>query len=157
MGASLTLTSAALAGEHERVVKPGDVPKPVVDAVKRRYPKAAIARWEREVEGGKTVYEAGIRDGMNKLDVEVSPDGKILVEETTIPVEAIPAEVKKGISTSKYASWTIKRAERVVENEDADNPSYELLVGQKGAMMEVVVDKGGAIKKEEKKSPRDKD
>jgi hypothetical protein len=49
------------------------MPQPVLDAVRQKFPAAKVRGFEKKVEGGKTVFEV-------RLTVDVSADGKILGE-----------------------------------------------------------------------------
>ena len=151
------LSLPALLRAEERKIKAADVPRPVVDAVKKKYPRAKLVGFEQETEQGKLIYEVAVKAGARKIDVDVAPDGKILAEETLIKADELPAAVKKGLASSKYAKWAIKRAEQVVTNEQADRPSYELIVADHGSVMEVVLDQTGAVTKQEKKRAADDD
>jgi hypothetical protein len=113
--------------------------------------------FEQEEAGGKLVYEIEIMSGQGKLDVELTPDGKIVTEEQTIPPADLPKVVKASLASSKYKAWTIKGAERVVKDEKSDQPAYEVVVINKDQKMEVVFDKLGKLTQEEKKSPKDND
>ena len=57
------------------------VPKAVIDAVKKRFPKAKLVEAAKETEGGKTEYEVTIKDGDTKIDVTLTPEGKITLIE----------------------------------------------------------------------------
>lgn len=135
----------------EKRIREGEVPKPVIEAVKKKYPKAKMVHFERETEDGKSVFEIGLESPGEKMEVELSPDGKILEEAVLIATRDLPAEIKKGLAGSKYVKWTVKRVERVVVEEKADAPNYEVLVADDGGMTELVMDKAGVITNEEPK------
>ena len=144
--AAIVLVSAVALAD-EKPVKESDVPKPALEAVKKKYPKATAKHFAREEEKGKVVYEVTIDDEGKKIDVTLSPEGKILEEEETIPADALPAEVKSGLDASKYKGWTIKKAERIVLEEKDTEPQYEVKVVQSGGegRAEVKLDKSGKI------------
>jgi len=139
----------AQAGEQK--LQEGEVPRPVIEAVKKKYPKAKMVHFEHEADDGQSVFEIGLESSGGKMEVELSPDGKILEEAVLIATRDLPAEVKKGLASSKYVKWTIKHIERVIVEEKADAPTYEVLVADDGGVTELVMDKAGVITKEEVK------
>jgi uncharacterized membrane protein YkoI len=141
----------------EKKLQKADVPKVVLDTVTRKYPKATMTTFEQELADGKLIYEIAIDTGKGKMDVEVSPEGRIVAEESTLPAAALPAPVKAGIAASKYKSWKMKGAELVIKNEQQDEPLYEVVFTQKQEKLEVVFDKTGAITAEEAKKPKEND
>lgn len=155
------VATLARSEEGEKRLKQSDVPKPVLEKVKQKYPKAKLLGFEQENDKGKTIFEIELKDGGRKIDVDFSPDGKILAEEILLKTSELPAEVKTGLSGSKYAKWSIKKAERIITEENEAAPTYEVLVagtgGDKGKMMEVELDKAGKITKEELKTEEEDD
>jgi uncharacterized membrane protein YkoI len=158
LGSSLALAADKPAQEApEKSVKQSEVPKPVLEAVTKKYPKAKLRKFGQEVEDGKEIYEVELTSGPDDVSIDVSPQGKILAEETTIKPAALPAPVKAGLQASKYKAWKITKAERVIHDEKEDAPAYEVVVQSKKEKFEVVLDMSGKITKEEAKSPRDND
>jgi hypothetical protein len=146
--------AAPVARAQEVKVEEKDVPKAVLEAVRKKYPKAKMTGFEKETDKkdkSKVTYEVDIEDGKRKIDIDLTPEGKILAEEETIDPEALPEKVKKGLAGSKYATWTVKSAERIVKEEKEDDPSYELVVTNGERKFEIVLDKEGKITKEEEK------
>jgi len=143
------LAPALRAQTHEKKIKEAEVPKPVIDAVKQKYPKAKTIQFEQDTLDGKSIFEVGLENAGEKLDVIVSPDGTILEEEKPIKASDLPAEIKQGLAASKYAKWTVKSAERVVRDEKSDAPIYEILVAHKGGTTELILDEAGTITREE--------
>jgi hypothetical protein len=149
---------AAAKEPAEKKLQQADVPKAVLDAVTKKYPTAKLHSFEQETaDDGKLVYEIGIDAGRGKTDVELSPEGKIVAEESVIPPAALPAPVKAGVAASKYKGWKLEGAEQVIKNEKTDEPLYELVFTLKKQKFEVVFDKAGKITEEEAKDPRDRD
>src|SRR5258707_10495836 len=135
----------------EKKLQEGEVPKPVIEAVMKKYPKAKLLHFEHETDEGQSVFEIGLESAGGKMEVELSPDGKILEEAVLIATRDLPAEIKKGLASSKYVKWTIKHVQRVIVEEKADAPTYEVLVADDGGVTELVMDKAGVITKEEVK------
>jgi hypothetical protein len=155
----LLLVAAARAqpGDGEKKLKKGDVPAPVLEAVTRKYPKARLRKFGEELDEGKKVYEVELTSGSDQVSVDVSPEGKILAEETVIAPAALPAPIKAALQASKYKGWKINKAETVVHDEKPETLAYEVVVQSKKEKFEVVLDGSGKITKEEAKSPKDSD
>ena len=67
-----------------------------------------------------------------------------------IETSALPEAVKSGLAASAYKSAELRRAEKVITNENDAEPAYELVLAQGKNVTEVVFDKSGKITKEEK-------
>lgn len=81
VAAALTLgawTTASAEEEKEETLKMSDVPEAVQKTFKEKAGDAEIMRVEKEVENGKTVYEAVIMKKGKKTGIEVSADGTYL-------------------------------------------------------------------------------
>jgi uncharacterized membrane protein YkoI len=143
--------------DQEKSLKRADVPKPVIDAVTKKYPSARLKKFGEEEDEGKRIYEVELANGAEQVSIDVSPEGKILAEETVIKPASLPEPVKAGLKASKYGTWKITKAERVIHDEKTDAPEYEVVVTAKKEKFEVVLDGTGKITKEEAKSPKDKD
>jgi len=156
--AALAVVFGAALGARadEQKVKESDVPKAVIDSVKKKYPKATLEGFEKETKKDKVLYEINIKDGERKIDVELSDAGKILSEEETISKDALPDAVKKGLADSKYGKWDVKLVEKVVHDEKADDATYELVVTNGEQKFEIVFDKSGKLTKEEEKKLKKK-
>jgi hypothetical protein len=150
----VSLAAAASAGETE--VKESEVPRPVLDAVKKKYPAAKPVGFERETKGAKMVYEVKLTDGARKLEATFDASGKQVEEEEVITLGALPPPVKSAFDASKYAKWTVKKVEKVMEL-PASQPTYEVEVTSGSTRAEVVFDGAGKLVKEEKKSAKDQD
>ena len=152
-----TLVAAPALRAEEKSLKEAQVPKAVVEAVAKKYPDARKKTYSTEDEEGKSIYEVEMTAGKKKVSVDVSPEGKILAEETTVDPGALPGPVKTGLQSSRYKGWKIAKAERVVTDENESAPSYEVVVRSGSHKMEVQLDEQGKITKEEPKKPGDND
>jgi len=65
--------------ETERAIKTGDLPEPVMQTVKQRYPKAKVDEiFEVSNTDGKVIgYEVQIKEGKREREVELDPNGNI--------------------------------------------------------------------------------
>ena len=108
-----------------------DCPAAVKAAVDKAFPKATISVCKAAKEHGRDQFEvkAAKADGKT-VEIDVTPDGKILQVEEKIPVDQVPAAVKKAFE-AKYPKTKIDRAEKQTPASGA--PSYELAFGNKEA------------------------
>src|SRR5258708_6616937 len=60
------------------------VPKVVVDSVKAKFPGAELKAASKETENGKTSYEVSITFKTAKIDLLLTPEGKITAIEKVI-------------------------------------------------------------------------
>jgi hypothetical protein len=139
-------------------IKEADVPKAVVEALQKKYPGAAVSQWEKEKEDGQDAFEAKLtvkskaKDGTEterKLEVTLSPDGTLLSEEERIGKDALPDAVKKAIDGSKWAKWSIAKAERIVLGGKDSDPRFEVRFEQEKQRAEVTFDAAGKVIEEE--------
>jgi uncharacterized membrane protein YkoI len=77
--ASLTADGKFVSVEKE--IKTDEVPKPVADALKDKYPKAKVKIAEEVTEDGKIKYEFLLDTGKGEVEVVFDPSGKLLKEE----------------------------------------------------------------------------
>jgi hypothetical protein len=149
---ALLLAGASQARSEEKKIEKSAIPKAALDAVAKKYPSAKMVGFEEVDDKGKKLYEVGIEQGATKMDVEVTADGKIAVEETVIKDADVPAAVKAALTASKYKGWKVDKIEKVIKDEKSDAPAYEFVVKSKKKKFEVVFDKDGKITEEEDKS-----
>lgn len=148
--ATLTLSLAGTAFAEEKKINESEVPKAALDGVVKKYPTAKRVGFEREVEKGKTVYEIKLVNDGRKIDVDVSPEGKIVAEEEEVAIDSAPEAVKKALAASpKYGKWTIKRLEKVINDENTAAPQYEYVVMNGKSKAEVVFAADGKLVKTE--------
>ncbi len=126
MAVALCVTAAGIA--QEQGVKSKDVPAPVAAAAAKLYPNAKIVGWSKETEGGKTFYEAEMKEGQTKRDVVFMADGKIEV-------------VEEEVATAQVISL----AERLTRGSEVQ---YELQL-KKAPKKEIVFTPDGKFVKEE--------
>ena len=155
--AALALAVCAYADEEK--VPLDKLPKPVLEAVKKRFPKAEMVEASKEVEDGKTSYEVTIKDGTTKYDVTTTPEGTITGLEKEIPIRDLPEVVAKAIA-KKHPKGMPKLAEEVYTVKDGKEAMayYEVVVIVGETTHEVQILADGTIKddKVEEKSEEKK-
>ena len=92
-------------------------PKPVLDAIDGAYPKATVLACKQEKEDGRTLFEAKVKtaDG-RKLELDVSPEGKVLQSEEVVAQDTLP-EVVRSAFAARYPGVKADRAERMITGE----------------------------------------
>ena len=98
LSALILLTAVtALAQDSETKVKMKDLPPAVQAAVKQQSEGATLRGLAKEVEKGKTFYEAELKVNGHNKDVLMDPDGKVVSIEEEVPLASVPAAVKAEI------------------------------------------------------------
>jgi len=150
----LLLVAAGARGQDKKIAL-DKVPKPVLDAVKAKYPGAELKSAEEDKEDGKTLYEVALTFKQLTLDVKLTPDGKFVEIEKAISAKDLPRAVT-AVLDSKYPKATINKAEEVTKGDQvgyevglvtADNKKVGLELDAKGKILEEKI-------KEEKKSDK---
>ncbi|MEY3774176.1 MAG: hypothetical protein RLZZ129_956 [Verrucomicrobiota bacterium] len=77
--ASLLLFATGLTSLHASTpIKPAELPAPVVQTLEEYFPGAKTLSAERETDDRRTHYEVRLQYKAIKLEVELSPEGRIL-------------------------------------------------------------------------------
>jgi uncharacterized membrane protein YkoI len=151
------LVSAAQAQEAE--VKLDQVPKPVMEAAKVKFPGAKIKEASKETENGKTVFELEMTHEDRNMDVTFQSDGTLVLVETQVSEKGVPAAVLKAVK-DKYPGAKISLIESVKKGpevkKEADYYEFHLTTADKKSA-EVEVDPKGKILKTEEKKGNEKD
>jgi hypothetical protein len=140
--------------DDEEKVPLDKLPKAVTEAVKKRFPDAELQSAEKEKEGDKTVFEVGIKNKGQKIDVTVTEDGKVVEIEKEIEAKSLPKAVSETLE-KKYPKATYKTIEEVIKVKDGkDEPAYYevLLVTSDNKKLEVSLSADGKVTEEEDKS-----
>jgi hypothetical protein len=150
-GAALALfVLAAAARADEEKIPLDKVPKPVMDAAKKRFPKAEIKGASKETEKDKTVYEVTFKQDGKNIDVTITPDGAITLIEMEVAFKDLPKPVADAFNT-KYPGAKYSIIESVTEVKDGKETLayYEAhLTTKDGKAMEAEVFPDGKLKGE---------
>jgi hypothetical protein len=104
---------AAVRADEEKV--PLDkVPAAVLDAAKKRFPKAELTAALKIEEKGKTHYEIQLKQKRDKYALTLTATGVLQEIEKEIPLTALPEAVTDALA-AKYPKATIKTAEEIVK------------------------------------------
>ena len=140
--ASLMLIPALSA---DTKVKMADLPVAVQAAVKEQTKTATLVGLVKEVENGKTTYEAETKVNGKGRDVSFDATGAIVAVEQEVDLDSIPAAAKAAIQ-KKVGTGKLKIVEAVTEGK---NVSYEATIVKAGKSSEVGVNADGTPHKED--------
>jgi len=154
------LLGAAVARADEEKVPLDKVPKPVIDAVKAKFPGAELKGCEKATEGNKVTYDVELKHKDNNYEVAVTPEGVITGYEKQIDAKDLPKPVTKTLE-EKYPKATIKMVEEVYTIKDkketmeyyeiavvgADKKSVEVLIAPDGKIVQPAAKPAGGAEK----------
>jgi uncharacterized membrane protein YkoI len=113
--AGLILACGCWAIADENTDALAKAPKAVRTTVKKVVGKHSLEGFDKEIEDGKTVYEANYKVGETDYAVVVSEDGEIIEQEVEVDISVIPAAVltaaKKAQPEGKIAEASIVAAD----------------------------------------------
>ena len=121
-----------------------DVPKPVVDAVKTKFPDGQMQKAKKKVENGKTFFGIGLTSKGTAHSLLLTPKGKIVEQKKVIPASELPAKVAESIYAS-YPNSTTKKAEKVTEYKEEKSFKVEVTTSD-NQTKKLVIDADGKIK-----------
>jgi uncharacterized membrane protein YkoI len=147
----LTLIIAAVRADEEKIGL-DKVPRPVLDAVKAKFPEAKLSGAAKETEGGKTIFEVAFTFKGHKYEVECNPDGTFVAIDKQIEATDLPAAVAKALK-EKYPHAKYKVIEEVTKNDKIAEYEVELTTSDNKSV-EVVFDPSGKLLKQEKKEEK---
>jgi hypothetical protein len=121
------LSGGVQAGEEK--IPLDKLPKAVVEAVKKRFPKAELVAAAKETVDKKTEYEVILKNEGQKIDVTLTPDGVILGMEKEITAKDLPKAVTKTLKKT-YPNADYKKVEEVIKVKDGKETLafYEVLL-----------------------------
>ena len=124
----ISLVSGGVQAGEEKI--PLDkLPKAVVEAVKKRFPKAELISAAKETVDKKTEYEVILKSEGQRIDVTLAPEGTILGMEKEIAVKDLPKAVTATLKKS-YPKAVYKKVEEVIKVADGKETLafYEVLL-----------------------------
>jgi uncharacterized membrane protein YkoI len=137
------------------------IPKKVMEALKAKFPKAAIHKWTMEKEGDVVVYDIEFKEGDRKCEADIKVDGTYINYEREVAAKDLPKAVTDAVE-KKYPKAKMMEIMEIMEvkgNEDklegyeivlqtGDNKEVEVTIAPDGKILE---DSTDPPKKEEKK------
>jgi predicted aspartyl protease len=135
----LTLTMFAA----ETRVQMKDLPPPVQKAVEEQIKTAKLRGLSREVEHGKTYYEAETTVNGKSRDILMDSTGAVVEVEEATAFESIPEAAQRALRT-KAGSGKILSVESVTKGSVV---SYEAVIQKNGRKSEIAVNSDGSVNK----------
>ena len=138
----LVFCATAVAQNSEKSVKMKDLPEAVRKTVQEQSKGATLRGLAKEVEDGKTFYEAELKVNGHNKDVLIDPSGTVVEIEEQVAFASLPAEVqatiKKGAGKGK-----ITAVESITKNNTLE--AYEAHVTKAGKKSEIKVAPDGQL------------
>jgi hypothetical protein len=111
MGIRIGAATATIYLSLGSLTSAGTCPSAVTAAVHKAHADAAVTSCKQEHEKGKSEFEVKLATaGGQTMELDVSPDGTILLTEEPVALSAVPAEVMNALG-SKYAGAKPTRAD----------------------------------------------
>ena len=125
----------------------GDCPQGVKDAAMKAHPAAQIVACKQEQEDGSVQYSVKlVGKGGEKLELDVSSDGQVLLTEEYVALDAVPPAILKSLKT-KHPNAKLQKAEKLT---DADGEvTYEIVFGSGDERESATFDMNGNLVEEE--------
>jgi uncharacterized membrane protein YkoI len=138
LSAAILFSVNASAGETTVAMK--DLPVPVQKAIQEQSKGATLRGLSKEVEDGKTEYEAELTVNGHGKDISFDRTGTVVSVEEEVKLEAVPAAARSAIEKASQGG-TLRKVEAVTEN---GKTFYEASIRKNGKSMEFQVDSNGA-------------
>ena len=126
------------------------LPKAVVDAMKKRFPKGELTKASKSGEGEKTVFEVSVKEGGLNADVNLTAAGAITGMEKQIAEADLPKVIAAAVK-AKHPKGTVKTCEEVIAVKDGKEEVeyYEVVVETaEKKTVELEIEKDGKVRKE---------
>jgi len=108
-GAAVVLALAwAFPASADTPVKMADLPAAVQKTVKEQSQGATIRGLSKEVEKGKTTYEAELRVNGHNKDITIDETGTVIEVEEEVPIASVPAAAKEAIEKAAGKGKVLK-------------------------------------------------
>ncbi len=141
----LGLLPVALVAQETKV-QMKDLPPAVQKTVQEQTRTAKLRGLAREIENGKTFYEAETTVNGKSRDVLIDPSGAVVEVEEATTLAAIPDPARKAFQQHAGAAGKILSVETVTKGSAV---SYEAVIQKGGKKSEVAVHADGSPAKED--------
>ena len=139
---SLAFCATALAQNSEKKIKMTDLPEAVRKTVQEQSKGATLRGLAKEVEDGKTFYEAELKVNGRNRDVLIDPTGAVVEIEEQVTLASLPANVKATIQKAA-GKGKILIVESVTKNNTLE--AYEAQISKAGKKSEIKVAPNGQL------------
>jgi hypothetical protein len=140
---ALALAGAGRAEDKETKeikVKMRDLPAAVRQAVQEQTRGASLRGLSKEVENGKTYYEAALKVGRHAKDVLLDESGAVVEVEEEVPLSALPPAAREAVQKASAGGKLVK-LEAITKNNILS--AYEAAIKKSGKTSEIKVTPGG--------------
>lgn len=144
---SLLVCTNTFAQSSEKAVKMKDLPEAVRKTVQEQSKGATLRGLAREVDDGKTFYEAELKVNGHNKDVLIDPSGAVVEIEEEVAMSSLPPDVKATIQKNA-GKGKIKSVESITKNNTLE--AYEAHVTKAGKKSAIKVDPSGKLISAEK-------
>jgi hypothetical protein len=160
---SLVFCATALAQNSEKKVTMKDLPEAVRKTVEEQSKGATLRGLAKEVEDGKTFYEAELKVNGHNKDVLIDPTGAVVEIEEQVTLASLPANVRVTIQKAAAGKGKVLSVESITKNNTLEG--YEAQISRAGKKSEIKVAPDGQLltsakekdeKAEGKKTPKTK-
>ncbi|HZR28508.1 MAG TPA: PepSY-like domain-containing protein [Terriglobales bacterium] len=141
----LAACAATAAFAAEKKVKMEDLPPAVQQAIKDNTKDVTLVGISKDVENGKTEYEAETKANGHGKDITFDESGKLIAVEEEVALDSLPAPAKAAIE-KQAAGGKIRKVEKVTEG---DKTFYEAGILKGGKKSEALVLPDGTPTKED--------
>ena len=141
----LGLVPVALAAQETKV-QMKDLPPAVQKTVQEQTRTAKLRGLSKEIENGKTFYEAETTVNGKSRDVLIDPNGTVVEVEEATSLTAIPEAARKALQQNAGTAGKILSVETVTRGSAV---SYEAVIQKGGKKSEFAVNADGSPAKED--------
>ncbi|MCX6538366.1 MAG: hypothetical protein NT151_05455 [Acidobacteria bacterium] len=117
------------------------LPKLILDAFKKAYPKAVIKNVAEEKENGKTTWEVESTDSGLARDLIYNPDGTVVEFEEVVAATSLPPAVTAALK-AKYPKATITKAEKLFKGKAT---TFEMAIAGAGTVKSIEITPEGKV------------
>jgi len=139
-GAVALLLACSAFGDTQ--VKMEDLPDAVQRTVREQSQGGSIRGLAKEVENGKTFYEAELKMNGRNRDVLIDPAGKVVEIEEEVALDSLPAAARAGLE-KQVGKGKIAGVESITK--DNAIVAYEAKIKKSGKTSEVKVGLDGSV------------
>jgi hypothetical protein len=145
---AMLITGMALVSADEEQIPLNKLPKAVVEAVQKRFPKIPFTGASTEKDGTKVVFEVSLKQDGKNIDVTVSEAGAIVLIEQELAFRELPKAVAKTFNEKypKAKYEIIESITKVAEGKESLAYYEATLVAADGKKWEVEVLPDGKLK-----------
>jgi uncharacterized membrane protein YkoI len=140
---SISALALAAAFASEKPIKMKDLPPAVQKTIREQTTRAQLKGLSKEVENGKTFYEAETSVNGHGRDILIDPAGAVVEVEEEVTIDSIPAPARTEIE-KRAAGGKITKIESVTKG---NTVTYEAAVLKAGKRSEIVVAADGSVQK----------